>query len=911
MTTLEKTTGPRPQPPAGRTAGRPAAFRPHVILAVLKRDVINYFSNPAGYVFITLFVLLSSCIAFCLPEFFARNLANLGTLNHWMPYLLLFFIPAITMSVWADERRQGTDELLLTLPARDVEVVLGKYLAAVGIYTIALAFSLSHVLILGWLGSPDPGVMFGTYLGYWLMGAMLISVGMVASLLSSNATVAFILGALFAAVPVFAGLLGDVVGGRAGRLIEGLSVPSQFEDFGAGVIPLEGVCYFLGLTAAMLYLNMVLLGRRHWAGGERSRGRWAHGLVRFLAVVAALASLDVLVARAGTRWDASAEGLHTLSGESRALIGQIPTDRPVYIQAYVSPDVPREFVQTKANLINLLKEYDAIGGDRVHLNIVETGRYSEEASDARKRFGIEPRRVMATDQARQSQEEVFLGVAFTSGPEEVVVPFVDRSLPLEYELTRSVRVVSRAKRKKVGILATDARLLGGFDFQSMGQDEEWAVVTELKKQYEVTSVSADGELPGDLDVLLVAQPSSMTQPQIDHLTAYVRKGKPTLLLVDPAPVINLQLAPSVPKQPPGGMFGGQPPEPKGNLAALMDALGVDWPDDAITWDPYNPHPQMGLEDPEIVFIGRGSGADEPFNPDEAASSGLQEVVMMFPGLLRSKPGATTTFTPLLRTSDAGGVERWDQVVRPGMFGSSIDRNRPHIPTGVGYTLAAHVEGKKAGGDTEMDGASQAPIQAILIADLDLISDQFFRLRQGRPDEYDFLDFDNVTLVLNSVDVLADDESFIDLRKRRLRHRTLRALESQTREFVERSKEDERAAEAEAESQRGKAQGRLDEAVRKVELSKEYDERTKKIMLGNLREVEQRRLEVTRAGIEDEKRRKIADSETGKEQQIQRIENRVRLLAVLLPPLPALMLGCLVFGLRAGRENRGADPDRLA
>lgn len=872
------------------------------ILSIVRRDLRMYFSNPTGYIFITLFIFLSAAAAFWQQRFFLNNLANLDQLNAFFPMLLIFFIPALTMGVWAEEKKQGTDELLLTLPATDLEIVLGKYVAVVGIYTASLLFSFSHIIVLFFLGSPDFGLMIGNYLGYWLIGSALISVGLLASLLAPSATVGFILSAVFCAVFIFIGTGASLISEGFKNLVVTLGVNPHFEDFARGIVSFSGLVYFISVGALMIYLNVILISRRHWPLEADGYKMWIHHLVRAVALVIALICLNIILGRANLRLDVTAEQLHSLSNKTEDMLSELPDDRPVLIQAYISREVPQAYVQTRSNLIGFLKEIDAEAGSKVQVLIHDTEPFTEEARDAREKFGITPVQIPDVTSASSSVANVFMGIAAASGAEEQVIPFFDRGLPVEYELVRSIRVVTKTERKKIGVITNDVKLFGGFDFQTMASSPAWPVVDELKKQYEVVQINAATPITEELDGLLVALPSLLPQEEMDNLLTYVEAGNPTLFLVDPLPVINIGLSPS--EQPgantnPFQRQQGPPPKPKGNIQELMTKLGVAWNSAQITWDGYNPHPDLASIPPEIIFVGQGNENPEAFNAENVASSGLQELVLLYPGSIRRASGTDYEFQSLLQSGYVSGTLNYSQMVQRSFFGTQLVPPRTRVPNSADYTLAAHIKGESVPEDST---AIPTSVNIVVISDLDFISQQFFELRKRG---FENLNFDNVTFFLNCMDLLVGDESFIDLRKRRVQHRTLEAVESRVMGFVQSKSQEEQQAEGEAQTALSTAQRRLNERVAEVRSRTDLDEQTKQIMAKNLQEVENKRFEALKASIEAEKDAKIQSAQEEMESQKSRFQNNIKTLAVALPPIPVLVLGIWIFLQRRKREEEGA------
>ena len=909
-----------------------------VMWAIFKRDFLSYFGNPTGYVFIVMFVLATAVFAFFPDAFFTNNRANLELLSQSFPYLLLFFVPAVAMASWAEERKQGTADLLFTLPARDLEIVLAKFASCAGIFTVSLLFTLSHAAVLFTLGSPDLGLLFANYLGYWLLGLGLLSVAMVASALTRNLTVAFIVGTIFCGVVVLwdrlAGFLPSIFGPQAENAAEALAelgAVHRLESFASGVLALEDLLYFVALIACGLYANMLLCLRRQWVGSSPT----VHAWIRLTALVVACCSAVVLLDRESVRKDVTAEQLLKLQPETLEVFSTLRTQEglpPVYIQAWISPEVPGEYVRVRDGLVRMLEEFDAQGGDQVQVVVYETEPFSDEAQRARETFGIEPKTVRVLEDGQLRTEDVFMGLAFSCGRRELTIPFFDKGLPVQYELLRSVGSVARVQRFKVGILTTQVQM---FSQPGLGREQpDWLVVQDLRKQYDVEEVSADRDVPDDLDVLVVPLPSSLTQAQLNRVIDYLFAGGKALILSDPFVGGREQLSPAY--QLHDGAQMSNPQATKPDMDAFYTALGFEgWDYRSVVWDAANPHrgPESRQWPKEFVFV-TPREEDGPelsgFNEDHPTTAGMQEVLFIFPGELKlPEPGAqdNVEITPLLRTTlESGARSWWDYFegyaydrTRGGLRRAlpherverlqSVDMDRlRYVGDDTQRVVAAAVEGKlrkpaaTEGGEQPL---SDETFEAIVVADLDWIGDQFFQLRERGLEE---LDFDNVSLLGNFIDSLAGEDSYVALRKLRQRHRSLEVIE-EYEDALERERE---RAEEEAEENQEKAiqaaERKREELIEELQARTDLSFEAKQLQFSVLQQREARRLRATRQRLVNEAREAVEQAETKMRRRIKAKRDQVKLWAVLAPPLPALLLGLVVFVVRRVREAEGT-PER--
>ena len=237
----------------------------NLISAIFKRELGSYFATPVAYVFIVIFLVLMGTFTFYLGGFYEQGQADLRSFFNFHPWLYLFLVPAISMRLWAEERKSGSVELLMTLPVTPWQAVLGKYLAAWAFTGIALALTFPIWITVNYLGDPDNGTIFAAYIGSLLMAGGFLAIGSCVSAFTRNQVIAFVIsivvcfGFLLSGFPmvldVFRGWLPQVIVDA----VASLSFLSHFTNISRGVIDFRDLVYFGLVIGTFLYANTIVL----------------------------------------------------------------------------------------------------------------------------------------------------------------------------------------------------------------------------------------------------------------------------------------------------------------------------------------------------------------------------------------------------------------------------------------------------------------------------------------------------------------------------------------------------------------------------------------------------------------------------------------------------------------------------
>lgn len=235
------------------------------VLSIFKRELKSYFLTPVAYVFIVFFLLLTGFFTFKLGGLYERGQADLAPFFAWHPWIYLFFLPAVSMRLWAEERKTGTIELLMTLPVTVPQAVIGKFLAAWVFAGCALALTFPTWITINYLGNPDNLAILAGYIGSFLMAGAFIAVGSAISALTKNQVIAFVVSAVVCVAFVLVGFppvvsaFPDWVPDLLVEALASLSFFTHFDTLSKGLIEARNLVFFASLIALCLFANTVIL----------------------------------------------------------------------------------------------------------------------------------------------------------------------------------------------------------------------------------------------------------------------------------------------------------------------------------------------------------------------------------------------------------------------------------------------------------------------------------------------------------------------------------------------------------------------------------------------------------------------------------------------------------------------------
>ncbi|MFP4600828.1 MAG: Gldg family protein [Persicimonas sp.] len=474
-------------------------------LYILRRELSSYFNSAVAYIVVILFLVITGAL-FWLNYFQDVNVLSMRSFFAQAPLFLAFFAPAITMGLFAEEKRSGTLELLMTMPISDFEIVLGKFMAAVGllgvVFTMTLVYPFSLSLLADAHGtSLDWGAVWAGYLGLMLLGASYAAIGLMASSWTKDQVVAILVAF---SICFFLYLVDQIVAhpsGTTAQVLEYVSTSYHFGNIARGVIDTRDVVYYLSLIGVCLVVAQTSIGARRFKPNFVSGAAAAVviGAAVFVAVALNLASSQIF-----TRADLTDNNLYTLSEASEQAVADL--DEPIHVRAFISPDLQPPLHNLSQTVSDTLEEYAAAAEGELTYEVIspaDAGQAEEAAEEA----GCEKVAVGQHTEDQVSLRAVYKCVVFDRGEDRQVVDELQAgaggTANFEYEFTRALLNLRDPQPRKIGFVSGFGGPAGGPQFLDSLQPVFEQLYGEL---IEVTTVDLSEEgaaIDEDVEALVV------------------------------------------------------------------------------------------------------------------------------------------------------------------------------------------------------------------------------------------------------------------------------------------------------------------------------------------------------------------------------------------------------------------------
>ena len=424
------------------------------IWSIARKELSTWFSSPAAFIFLGAFSAVCLFLFFWVEQFFARNIVDARPLFEWMPVLLIFLSAALTMKMWSEERRMETLEFLFTMPVKTLHLVLGKFLACLGLVAVALALTLGIPLTVSFMGPLDWGPVLGAYTASLLLAAAYCSIGLYVSSRNENQIASLILTTLigFAFYLVGAQTLSGLVGVRWAEYLGLAATGVRFESITRGILDLRDVYYYVSIVGVFVTLNVFSLERLRWS---REGQRPSH---RAWQAVTALVALNFLLANVWlhrgvtARADLTEGRDYSISEATRDIISQL--QEPLLIRGYFSARTHPLLAPLAPRIRDTIREIESISGGRVRAEFVDPREDPDIEEEANQRYDIRPIPLRTEDRYQTSLVNSYFDVLVQYGDKHEVLRFPDlievrggrtrtevRLRNLEYDLARTVKKV--------------------------------------------------------------------------------------------------------------------------------------------------------------------------------------------------------------------------------------------------------------------------------------------------------------------------------------------------------------------------------------------------------------------------------------------------------------------------------------